>query len=78
MLRVEKFDMKKRVLTMHFSNKNDPDLAASFSLSADKTKAILSIGGKEIRANSIGTFDAAAKFRGPPTRNFFGSVSLGE
>jgi hypothetical protein len=50
LLRVEKFDMKKRVLTMHFSNKNDPDLPASFSLSANKTKAILSIGGKEIES----------------------------
>jgi hypothetical protein len=42
--------MKKRVLTTHFSNKNDPDLPASFSLSANKTKAILSIGGKEIKS----------------------------
>jgi hypothetical protein len=42
--------MKKRVLTIHFSNKNDPHLPASFSLSANKTKAILSIGGKEIKS----------------------------
>jgi hypothetical protein len=48
LLRVEKFDMKKRVMTLHFSNKNDPDLPASFSLSVKKTRAVLSIGGKEI------------------------------
>jgi len=35
-------------MIMHFSNKNDPDLPASFSLSVKKTKAVLSIGGKEI------------------------------
>jgi hypothetical protein len=40
--------MKKRGMIMHFSNKNDPDLPASFSLSVKKTKAVLSIGGKEI------------------------------
>ena len=50
LIRVEKFDMKKRVLTMHFSNKNDPDLPASFSLTANKTKAVLSISGKEIKS----------------------------
>ena len=50
LLRVEKFDMKKRILTMHFSNKNDPDLPASFSLSVKKTKALLSISGKEIKS----------------------------
>ena len=50
LLRVEKFDMKKRVLTMHFSNKNDPDLPVSFSLSANKTRAVLSIGGKKIQS----------------------------
>jgi hypothetical protein len=48
LLRVEKFDMKKRVMTLHFSNKNDPDLPASFSLSVKKTRAVLSIGGKKI------------------------------
>lgn len=49
-LRVEKFDMEKRVLTMHFSNKNNPDLPASFSLSVKGTKAVLSISGKEIKS----------------------------
>lgn len=50
LIRVEKFDMKKRVLAIHFSNKNDPDLPASFSLSANKTKAVLSVSGKEIKS----------------------------
>jgi len=49
-VRVEKFDMKNRILTMHFSNKKDPDLPVSFSLSANKTKAVLSIGGKKIQS----------------------------
>jgi hypothetical protein len=51
LLRVEKFDMKKRILDMHFSNRNDPDLPASFSLSANKTTAVLSIGGKKIQSD---------------------------
>jgi hypothetical protein len=50
LVHVEKFDMKKRILSMHFSNKSDPDLPASFSLSANKTKAVLSIGGKRIKS----------------------------
>jgi hypothetical protein len=50
LLRVEKFDMKKRILSMHFSNKSDPDLPASFSLSANKTSAVLSVGGKKIKS----------------------------
>ena len=51
LLHIEKFDMKKRVLTMHFSNKNNPDLPPSFSLSVKKTKAVLSISGKEIKSD---------------------------
>jgi hypothetical protein len=58
-----KFDMKKRIFTMHFSNKHDPDLPASFSLSANKTKAVLSIIRKKLRANSIGTFNATCQIR---------------
>ena len=50
LVHVEKFDMKKRILILQFSNKNDPDLPASFSLSANKTKAVLSIGGKKIKS----------------------------
>jgi len=49
-LRIEKFDMKKSILIMHFSNKNNPDLPASFSFSANKTRAVLSISGKEIKS----------------------------
>lgn len=49
-LRVEKFDMKKEILTMHFSNKNNPDLPASFSFSVKNSKAVLSISGKEIKS----------------------------
>lgn len=50
LVRVEKFDMEKRILIMRFSNKNNPDLPASFSFSANKTRAILSINGKEIKS----------------------------
>ena|SRR5215211_932863 len=48
LLHIEKFDMEKRILTMHFSNKNNPDLPASFSLSVKKTRAVLFISGKKI------------------------------
>jgi hypothetical protein len=50
LLRIEKFDMKKRILTMHFSNKNNPDLPGSFSLSVKESRAVLSINGKEIKS----------------------------
>jgi len=50
LVHVEKFDMKKRILVMQFSSKNEPDLPASFSLSANKTGAVLSINGKKIRS----------------------------
>ena len=49
-LQVEKFDMKKEILTMRFSNRNDPALPASFSLSVKNSNAVLSIGGKEIKS----------------------------
>jgi len=48
-LQVEKFNMKKEILTMRFSNKNNSDLPGSFSLSVKNSKAVLSIGGKEIK-----------------------------
>ena len=48
-LQVEKFDMKKEILTLRFSNTNNPDLPASFSLSVKNSKAVLSTGGKEIK-----------------------------
>jgi hypothetical protein len=50
LLQIEKFDMEKKILTMHFSNKNSPDLPASFSLSVKGTKAVLAISGKEIKS----------------------------
>ena len=49
-LQIEKFDMEKRILTMRFSNKNKPDLPASFSLLVKDSKAVLSIGGKKIES----------------------------
>ena len=49
-LQVEKFDMKERILVMRFSNQNDPELPASFSLSVKKNRAVLSIKGKKIRS----------------------------
>ena len=50
LLQIEEFDMTKRVLIMHFSNKDNPDLPGSFSLSVKKTRAVLSISGKEIKS----------------------------
>ncbi|MGE5214337.1 MAG: hypothetical protein ACM3NN_11675 [Nitrospirota bacterium] len=49
-LQIQKFDMEKRILNMRFSNKNNPDLPASFSFSAKNSKAVLSINGKEIKS----------------------------
>jgi hypothetical protein len=49
-LQIEKFDMEKRVLIMRFSNKKNPDLPGSFSLSVKNTRAVLSISGKEIKS----------------------------
>ena len=48
-LQIEKFDMEKRILNMRFSNKNNPDLPGSFSLSVKNSKAVLSISGKQIK-----------------------------
>jgi hypothetical protein len=50
LLRIEKFDMKKSILIMHFSNKNNPDLPASFSLSANNTRGILSLAATGIES----------------------------
>jgi len=50
LVHVEKFDMKESILLMHFSNKNNPELPGSFSLSVKKTRAVLSISGKEIKS----------------------------
>jgi hypothetical protein len=50
LLHIEKFDMKKEILIMHFSNKSNPALPGSFSFSVKKTRAVLSIGGKKIKS----------------------------
>jgi hypothetical protein len=53
-LKIEKFDEHKQVLVMHFTNqKKDPALPPTFSFSAKKKKAVLSIQGKKI----TGSFD---------------------
>jgi hypothetical protein len=57
LLHIEKFDMEKRILTMQFSNKNNPDLPASFSLSVSKTRAVLSISGKKIKSDEEFNWD---------------------
>jgi hypothetical protein len=50
-LKVKKFDMEKRILTIRFSNESNPDLPGSFSFSVKDTKAVLSISGKEIKSD---------------------------
>ena len=50
LLYIENFDIKKRILVMHFSNQNNPDLPCSFSLSVKKNNAVLSISGKQIKS----------------------------
>ena len=55
LLRIEKFDDHKRILTVHFKNKNEPDLPGSFSLVVKKEGGVLTIGGKRIK----GSFDWA-------------------
>ena len=47
---------------MHFSNKNNPDLPASFSLSVKKARAVLLLAAKKlVMENSIGTFNATTR-----------------
>lgn len=55
LVRIEKFDMTKKILILHFSKKNDPDpeLPRSLSLTVKKEKGVLTIDGKKIR----GTLD---------------------
>jgi hypothetical protein len=51
-IKIEKFDMKAQVLVMRFSNsKKDPELPPSFSFSAKKKKAVLTIKGKTIKSS---------------------------
>ena len=47
-LKIKKFDQDKQVLIMTFTNKNEPKAPPSFSFSAKKDKAVLTIDGKTI------------------------------
>lgn len=51
LVRIEKFDMKKEILVLHFSKKDDPDpeLPRSLSLSVKGEKGVLTIDGKKIK-----------------------------
>jgi hypothetical protein len=62
LLHVEKFDMKKRILIMHFSNKNDPHLPLRFPFLPTRPGPSSLLAAKKPRANSIGTFNATTKF----------------
>lgn len=54
-LKIEKFDEHKQVLVMHFTNeKKDPELPPTFSFTARKKNAVLSIKGKK---KITGSFD---------------------
>jgi hypothetical protein len=48
-LKIEKFDDKKQILIMRFTNKNDPEAPPSFTFSAKKKKAVLTIDGKTFK-----------------------------
>jgi len=50
-LQIEKFDDKAQVLVMRFTNKNDPEAPPSFSFSAKKKKAVLTIKGKTFKSS---------------------------
>jgi hypothetical protein len=50
-LKIEKFDDKKQVLIMRFTNKNDPQAPPSFTFSAKKKKGVLTIDGKTYRSD---------------------------
>jgi hypothetical protein len=51
LVRVEKFDIEKEILVLHFSKQNDPDpeLPRSLSLTVKKEKGVLTIDGKKIK-----------------------------
>jgi hypothetical protein len=49
LLQIDKFEIKKRILFLHFTNPSNTDLPGSFSLSVKKNTAILSIDGKRIK-----------------------------
>jgi hypothetical protein len=50
-LQIQKFDLKKGILLMRFSNQNDPELPPPFSLSVKGNSALLSIKGKKIKSS---------------------------
>ena len=51
-LKIEKFDEDKQVLVMHFTNQTKkPELPPTFSFSAKKKNAVLSIEGKKIKSS---------------------------
>jgi hypothetical protein len=50
-LKIEKFDEDEQVLVMRFTNKNDPEAPPSFTFSAKKKKAVLTIKGKTFRSS---------------------------
>jgi len=50
-LKIERFDDKAQVLIMRFTNKNNPEAPPSFSFSAKKKKAVLTIKGKTFRSS---------------------------
>ena len=53
-IKIEKFDEHKQVLVMRFTNqKKDPALPPTFSFSAKKKNAVLTVEGKTIK----GSFD---------------------
>ena len=54
-IEVSKFDMDRRIVLLRFTNKNEPELPPSFSLSVKKKSGVLSINGKRI----TGSFDWA-------------------
>ena len=55
LLRVEKFDDDKRILILHFKNKDEPGLPKSFSLVVRKNSGVLTVDGKRVE----GSFDWA-------------------
>ena len=66
---IEKFDMKKHILTMHFSNKNNLDLPGSFPFLSSRPGLSSLLAAKKLRVNSIGTYDVTAKFAPSPLFN---------
>ena len=62
LLHIKKFDMKKHILTMHFSNKNNLDLPGSFPFLSSRPGLSSLLAAKKLRVNSIGPYDVTAKF----------------